>query len=223
MHIGLIGGIGPAATDVYDRRLIARAAARGAALDLTMVHADAATLLAHLAADDVQAQLAIHLRLTARLAAAGAGCVAVTSIAGHFCIQAFKAASPLPVIDMIEAVGVAVARRGLRRLGILGTRRVMQSRLYGAIPGIAIIPPEGAALDAVHEAYAIMAACGVVTAQQRAVFEAAGRGLLMAQGAEAIMLGGTDLALAFDAANPPFPLVDCLDIHVDAIAELAWA
>lgn len=223
MHIGLIGGIGPAATDVYYRRLIARASARGAALDLTMVHADAATLLAHLAANDVQAQLAIYLRLTARLAAAGAGCVVVTSIAGHFCIQAFKAASPLPVIDMVEAVGAAAARRGLRRLGILGTRTVMESRFYGGIPGIAVIPPAGAALDAVHEAYVTMAASGVVTAQQRAVFETAGHGLLVEQGAEAIMLGGTDLALAFDSANPPFPLVDCLDIHVDAIAGLAWA
>ena len=31
------------------------------------------------------------------------------------------------------------------------------------------------------------------------------------------MLGGTDLFLAFAGQEPPFPLVDCADIHVDAI------
>jgi aspartate racemase len=37
------------------------------------------------------------------------------------------------------------------------------------------------------------------------------------RGARAIMLGGTDLFLAFAGQERPFPLVDCADIHVDAI------
>jgi aspartate/glutamate racemase len=45
MHIGLIGGIGPAATDFYYRRLISTFASRKAALELTIVHADTPTLL----------------------------------------------------------------------------------------------------------------------------------------------------------------------------------
>jgi aspartate/glutamate racemase len=40
MHIGLIGGIGPAATDFYYRRLISTFASKKAALELTIVHAD---------------------------------------------------------------------------------------------------------------------------------------------------------------------------------------
>jgi hypothetical protein len=36
-----------------------------------------------------------------------------------------------------------------------------------------------------------------------------------------IMLGGTDLALAFNQQDTAFPLVDCAGIHVDAIARLA--
>ena len=47
MQIGLIGGIGPAATDYYYRRLIAGFAARGASLDMTIAHADTPTLLAN--------------------------------------------------------------------------------------------------------------------------------------------------------------------------------
>jgi aspartate racemase len=47
--------------------------------------------------------------------------------------------------------------------------------------------------------------------------------LLENQGAEAILLGGTDLALAFNEQTAEFPLVDCAGIHADAIAQLAIA
>jgi len=56
MHIGLIGGIGPAATDYYYRRLIATFASKKAALDLTIVHADTPTLLGNLASSNAAAQ-----------------------------------------------------------------------------------------------------------------------------------------------------------------------
>ena len=103
MHIGLIGGIGPAATDFYYRRLISTFASQQAALDLTIVHADTPTLLGNLASNNAAAQIAIYMRLTKRLAAAGAGCVAVTSIAGHFCIADFKS---LPTNSVVEASAI---------------------------------------------------------------------------------------------------------------------
>ena len=220
MQIGLIGGIGPAATDFYYRRLIAAFAARAAPLGLTIVHADTPSLLAHLTANDQAAQVAIYQRLSRRLAAAGAGCVVVTSIAGHFCIDAFKPVSPLPVIDMLEAVRAVIAAGGLRRIGILGTRTVMQTRFYGGITTAEIIPPAGAGLDEVHHAYATMAAAGTITEAQRDIFLTQGQRLIDA-GAEAVMLGGTDLALAFPAGTAPFPLVDCAAIHVDAVVKAA--
>src|ERR1700720_1514116 len=133
MHIGLIGGIGPAATDFYYRRLISTFASNRAALELTIVHADTPTLLNNLASNDAASQVGIYMKLTNRLAAAGAECVAITSIAGHFCVDAFKASSVLPVVDMISEVNRALAQRAFKRIGILGTRRVMETRLYGSV------------------------------------------------------------------------------------------
>lgn len=221
MHIGLIGGIGPAATDFYYRRLIATFARAKTPLELTIVHADTPTLLRNLSANDAESQVSIYQRLTKRLATAGAECVVVTSIAGHFCIDAFKAVSPLPVVDMISEVGEAVEARGLLRIGILGTRTVMESRFYGGISSAEIIPPDGPELEAVHEAYVSMATSGFVTDSQKSIFNAASRRLITEHGAEAIMLGGTDLALAFHEQTTGFPLVDCAAIHVDAIARRA--
>lgn len=217
MHIGLIGGIGPAATDYYYRRLIRAFAAKDAPLEMTIVHADTPTLLGNLARQDVDAQVAIYRKLTDRLAASGAECVAVTSIAGHFCIEAFKPVSKLPVVDMIAEVQYAIQGRGFQRIGILGTRTVMETRLYGALPDVTIIAPQGEVLEAVHEAYVSMAASGMVTEPQSNVFIDASRKMLDSGAAEAILLGGTDLALVFKEDGGPFPVIDCAAIHADAI------
>src|SRR5262245_47209544 len=195
MQIGLIGGIGPAATDFYYRRLISAFAAKNAALELTIVHADTATLLAHLASNDAKAQIAIYKRLTDRLVAAGAGCVIVTSIAGHFCIDGFKDVSPLPVVDMIAVVSAVVKQRGLKRIGILGTRTVMETRFFGGVTSAEIVPPSGNDLDVVHDAYVTMAASGVATAAQRAVFTAACQRLLRDRRVGGIMVGWPATAL----------------------------
>ena len=221
MHIGLIGGIGPAATDFYYRRLIATFASKKAALELTIVHADTPTLLGNLASNDAATQVAIYMKLTNRLAAAGAECVAITSVSGHFCIDAFKASSVLPVVDMISEVNRAIEQRAFERIGILGTRTVMETRLYGGVSHVEVVPPSGQDLEDVHQAYVAMAASGIVTEAQRAVFAAVSSRLLKESGIEAIMLGGTDLALVFNERDAEFPLIDCAGIHADGIVNLA--
>lgn len=223
MQIGLIGGIGPAATNHYHRLLIDLFKAADAPLELTIVHGDTATLLANLGADRRVEQAEIFRRLTERLVRAGAEFVAVTSIAGHFCRREFAAVSPLPVLDMIGTVAAEIGARGFGRVGILGTRTVMESRFYGGIDTAAVLAPPEPELAAVHDAYAAMATAGAVTEAQRAVFDRAVRRLIDDQGAEAILLGGTDLALAFDAATSPFPIIDAAAIHAGAIAARALA
>ena len=187
------------------------------------MHADTPTLLSNLARNDAVAQTAIFNRLTNRLVSAAAECVGITSIAGHFCIDDFKAVSPLLVVDMIAEVTRAIEARGLKRIGIIGTRTVMETRFYGRIASAEIVPPSEPDLDDVHQAYTSMATSGFVTEDQRSIFNAVSYRLLKDQGAEAIMLGGTDLALAFNEQTAGFPLVDCAGIHADAIAQLAIA
>lgn len=216
MQIGLIGGIGPAATDYYYRKLIAGYAPLSLDLDMTIVHADTPTLLANLAANNIEEQVEIYHRLTKRLKRSGAGCVVVTSIAGHFCITEFSEVSPLPVINMLSEVSDAIKERKLQRVGILGTRTVMETRFYSGIESAEVIPPSGALLDEVHNAYVTMAAKGQVNSEQRSIFDSACEQLLKQEQVEAVMLGGTDLALVYDE-NSQYPVIDCAAIHVDSI------
>jgi len=221
MHIGLIVGIGPAATDYYYRYLISAAARAGKDLELTMAHADTPTLLRNQTEGRVQAQVDIYLRLTERLRRAGIAQIAVTSIAGHFCINAFKAVSPVPVIDLLDAVKLEVKRRGLRRVGLLGTRVVMESRFYGVLDEVEVIAPVNDFVE-VHEAYVAMATAGVATPAHREVFMRAGMSLTRTYGCESIMLAGTDLALVFGkGVESGFDTLDCAEAHAAAIASVA--
>ena len=217
MHIGLIGGIGPAATDFYSRGLIERHAASGIPLELTIAHADVREMGRNLTNREPGRQADIFARLVQRLKDAGAAAAAITSMGGHFCVKQLEAIASLPILNAIPEVDAAVARTKLRKIGIIGTRTVMESRLYGGISSAEIVAPEGEMLEQVHSAYVEMATVGRVTDAQRRTFFAAGRHLCRERGAQAIMLGGTDLFLAFVGQDPGFALVDCADIHVDAI------
>lgn len=216
MHIGLIGGIGPAATDFYYRGLIDRHRAAGVPLECTIAHADVGTMGRNLANGRRIEQAAIFAGLIERLKKAGAEVAAVTSMGGHFCIDELLPISPLPLVHGVRAVDAAIKKSGLETIGVMGTRIVMQTGLYGGVSSAALIAPEGERFGEVGDAYSAMAGIGKVTDAQREIFCTAGREL-MARGAEAVMLGGTDLFLAFVGHPPPFPLVDCADIHVDAI------
>ncbi len=218
-HIGLIGGIGPAATDYYYRRIISNFAKHNESLELTMVHADTSTLLRNLEAGDYSSQVEIYSLLTDRLVSAGANCSVITSIAGHFCIEQFKEVSPLPVIDIIEAVHKKLSDRGIGRVGILGTLTVMESHFYAGLSSVETVIPPPSVIQSVHDAYVSIAKSAEVSDNEQTVFDSACQWFLDVEKVDAVLLGGTDLALVYAEGNAPFPIIDCAAIHADAIVQ----
>lgn len=142
MHIALVGGIGLAATEHYYRGLIERHDRSGVPLELTIVHADVRELARNVAALARQRQAEVSAGLIRRLAGAGAQFAAVTSMGGHFCIGELAPLSPLPLLNAIPHLEVAIRERGLMRIGILGTKLVMETGLYGGISSATIVAPK---------------------------------------------------------------------------------
>ena len=223
MHVGLIGGIGPAATVFYYERIVQAFAAAGQPLSLTMGHTSALTLSRNVAAGNAKAQAAEFNRITGQLAAAGADTVVISSMGGHFCAEEFTALSPLPMVSGPQAVATDLKVNGLRRIGVLGTRIVMRTGLYGALGDLDPVAPTGADLDQVNDDYVAMAIAGSATNEQRERLLAAGEKLAREQGAEAVLLGGTDLNLVFDGTPRGYPVVDSALVHVEAIVKVALA
>jgi len=221
MHLGLIGGIGPAATVVYYQRLTDLMRQRDSRLELTIVQADVYDLLNNNLADQRDAQAAIYANLITRLKAAGADCAAITSLGGHFCFAETAKLSTLPLISAVTPLDDYFAAQGLNRVGLLGTEVVMRTRLYGQLEKTKAVAPSGD-LNALGKVYQDMAISGTCSDEQRATFFAEGRKMVEDQGAEAIILAGTDLNLAFNGHhNPGYPVIDALDVHVAVLADLA--
>ena len=220
MHIGLIGGIGPAATIAYYDRLTRLARDAGRPLELTIEQADMAELLANLGADRREEQAATYARLIDRLRAAGADCAAITSIGGQFCFAETERISSLPLVSSVASLDHHLAGAGLRRIGLLGAEVVMRTRLYGQLTRTETVILDGD-LVALGQTYVDIAGQGACTDEQRTTLFEAGRSMIEGQGAEAVVLAGTDLGLAFDAHDPGYPVVDALDVHVAVLADLA--
>ncbi|WP_420832676.1 aspartate/glutamate racemase family protein [Salipiger mangrovisoli] len=221
LHIGLIGGIGVAATVVYYQRLAAAVAALGAPLELTIVQADVQELIRNNLADKRAAQAEVYARLIDRLAAAGCDCAAITSLGGHFCFEETVARASLPLVSAVAPLDDFFAREGLLRVGLLGTRVVMRTRLYGQLARTEAVALDGET-EALGQRYQEMAVAGSCSEADRAAFFEAGRRMVEDMGAEAIVLAGTDLNLAFDGRHDPgYRVIDALDVHVDVLAGLA--
>ncbi len=220
MHIGLIGGIGVAATIVYYQRLSKAVAARGAGrFDLTIAHGDIQELIRNNLADRREEQALAFLPLVERLACAGCDCVALTSLGAHFCFAELEARSPVPLVSGVAPLDDYFVSRGIRRIGLLGTRVVMRTRLYGQLARTEAIALDDD-IEEIGQTYQEVAVAGICTPAQRELFINAGR-RMMGEGAEAIVLAGTDLNLAFDGQEPGYPVIDALDVHVAALADLA--
>jgi aspartate racemase len=220
MHIGLIGGIGPAATVSYYRALVGLYAAAGRRLSLTIANADVREMIGNLEAGDAQAQAAIFAGYVDQLKAGGCEAAALTSMGGHFCIKELAAIASLPLISALPALESHFAAMGVSRVGVLGTKAVMDSKLYG-VASVEVIAP--ADREMVHSQYVAIAAAGKATDAQRRFFESEALSLQRDRGAEAIVLGGTDLFLAFDGPDYPYPIVDCALVHAAAIARIGMA
>lgn len=220
MHIGLIGGIGVTATQVYYQRLVAAIAAKGQVADLTIVHADSKTLVANNVNDRRAEQAEVYRPLLLRLADAGADCAAITSLGGHFCFAETLAISPLPLVSAVGPMDGYFVDRGIGRVGLLGTAVVMRTKLYGGLSRTEAVTLENE-LDDLGRSYQTMAIAGQASEADRDLFVAAGRRLIEDKGADCVVLAGTDLGLVFNGVDPGYPVIDALDVHVDLLARLA--
>jgi aspartate racemase len=215
---GLVGGLGVEAGIYYYEHLIRAHAQLGVPLRLLMVHADIRKAMGHVI-DGEPDQLAEYLTgLIRQLAAGGAEIAAIPAVTPHICIGSVMQASPIPLVNILQATSAELQKRGLRRIALFGTRFVIESDLYGALPAsIDVVRPraeEIARIDRLYRAYAVNGQGGEA---ERAEFTQIANELCKREGLDAIVLAGTDLSALFESHEPTFPYADASQIHIEAI------
>lgn len=218
-HIGLIGGLAPKAGVFYYEQLLERHQRAGARLDLTLRHADVATVLDHVNAGDRDGLGQYLAELSNQLFDAGADVVAVTAVAAHLAIEEIMASARGPVVNLLDTISAGLSAAGAERVSIFGNRAVMTTGIYESVPPEAVVALDPATLESVHDTYNQIALAGKRSTPIEVELLAAVADQAMADGADAIILAGTDLSSFYSETPPEFPSIDLAMLHIEQIMD----
>jgi aspartate racemase len=220
-HVGLIGGLGVGAAVIYYRSIAAGCADRGAVPRITIVHAHAPIVLAHVAAGRIE-ELADYLAsLVAELRSVGSTFFAVPAVTPHIALAALRKRDSLPVVDMLEVTARGLRERGFSRVALFGTRFTIETALFGALDAFDVITPRPQEIDEIHRVYLELATAGHTSASGVDELRDIARRICRRDRVDAVVLAGTDLNLIFDEASAGFPAFDCASAHISAILDQA--
>jgi aspartate racemase len=142
----------------------------------------------------------------------------------HKVAHAVESAVAIPLIHILDALAQDLDRHGVRRVGLLGTRFTMEQDFYRARlrdrHGIESVIPPDADRDIVHRVIFDELCRGKVLETSRTAYRRIMQGLAD-DGAQAIVLACTEIAMLVGASDSPAPVFDTTAIHARAAAE--WA
>jgi aspartate racemase len=224
--LGIVGGTGPESTVDYYRTLIAEWRRRrpdGTFPRVIIDSVEGSQVIRWLGEREFERVGEELGAAVTALAAAGAGAALLASNASHLAFAEVAARSPLPLIHIVDAARDAAIARGHRRLAIFGTRFVMESRLYQdrfGPAGITIVVPDGADRTYIHDVYLGELVMGVFRDETRDRLVAILTGLRDRERVDALILGGTELALILpEPTYADVPILNTAKIHVEAAVD----
>ena len=214
--LGLVGGLGPGATIHYYRELVAAHQRQGRSLRILITHADIERVYAAVNDKDFDGLARYFAGTIADMAAGGAEFTAIVAATPHICARELAALAQLPLINMLTEVRQAVDAQGLRRVGLLGTRFTVETRMFGCLDGIETIMPDARQIERIHELYREFVDGRGSDAKADELRQIA-QEFVSRDAAQSVLIAGTDLSNVFTDSNAGFPMIDCARVHIDAI------
>jgi aspartate racemase len=201
-HIGIVGCSAEGAALCY-RTLCAEPAHP----EVSMHTHPLADYLACLDRGDWTGVGALMLSSARKLAAAGADFLICPDNTIHPALPGIEPRLPLPWLHIAEVVAAEARRRGFRRLGLTGTRFLVENEMYPQKLGdLGCVRPDAADREALHRLILDDLVRGVFRPEGTALLDAV-IGRLADAGCDAVILGCTELPLVVSPA-PPLPVLD---------------
>ena len=170
---------------------------------------------------------ATHLMADAarRLEAGGADFFLICSNTMHRMADEVAAAVRIPLLHIADPTAEQVRARGLRRVGLLGTAFTMEQDFYkGRLQkrfGLDVLVPDADGRNLVHRIIYDELVQGVVDERSRSAYREV-IASLVARGAEAVILGCTEIMLLVRDEDSSVALFDTTRIHAEAAVECAF-
>jgi aspartate racemase len=223
--IGLIGGMSWESTAHYYavlNRETARALGGLHSAPVIVHSVDFAPIAEMQGRDDWAAAGRELAGIAARLEAQGCGVIGLATNTMHICAPDITAAISVPFIHIAEPTADALLRDGMTRVGLLGTRFTMEKRFYIEVlegRGLDVIVPDVGITNLNGIIYDELC-LGIVRDESRRIYvEAIAR--LAARGAEAVILGCTEIGMLVDDSVSPLPTYDTTEQHARALVAAA--
>jgi len=159
-----------------------------------------------------------------QLQAAGADFLLICTNTMHLVAPRIQAAVDIPLLHLADATAVAVKSRGLRRVGLLGTRFTMEKEFYAGRlrdeHGLDVLIPPAADRQIVHDIiYQELVLGRIAEGSRREMLRIIDD--LAARGAQGVIEGCTEIVLLVQQQHTTVPLFDTTAIH--AQTAVSWA
>ena len=156
--------------------------------------------------------------------AGGADCLLICTNTMHKVAVQVEAAINIPLLHIADATAQQLLSDGITKVGLLGTRFTMEQEFYKSRLidkfGIDVVIPDEQGRAQVHDIIYNELCLGNINADSRGRYLAV-IDQLQQRGAQAVILGCTEIALLVQQADTEVPLYDTTRIH--ALAAVQWA
>jgi len=221
--LGLIGGTGPESTIDYYRLLVAkyREQADGHSPPVIITSVDLKQMIEWMNSGNLAAVANGLVAEFERLQRAGAQFAALTANTPHIVFDELKQRSPIPLISIVEATCEDALARGLKTVGLFGTRFTMEAPFYPEVfsrGGMKLVLPTADEQDYIHAIYLGELLKDIFRPETRARLLEIADEMKRRDNIEGLILGGTELPLVLRAEeHNGMPLLDTTRIHVNKL------
>jgi aspartate racemase len=175
--------------------------------------------------DDWQSVAELMLSSANKLASVGADFLICPDNTIHRALPFIATRSPLPWLHIAEVIASQAVQRGFRRIGLTGTRYLVQSEVYPekfTAQGLAYVRPSDAECEEINRIIFEELVYGAFKPSAVAYFQQV-IGRLKQEECDAVVLGCTEIPLIINDANSPLPTLDSTRSLARAALERAAA
>jgi aspartate racemase len=225
--IGLIGGMSWESTVLYYQtinRAIARELGGFHSAKLLLYSVDFAEIERLQHADHWAEAGSLLGDAALTLQGAGADLLVLCTNTMHRVAEEIEARVEIPLLHIADPTAQAIRTAGFSTVGLLGTSFTMEQDFYrGRLEskfGLTVRVPEATSRKLVHEVIYSELCQGIISESSREGFQRV-VSELVALGAEAVILGCTEIGLLLRPADVSVPLFDTAELHAEAAASFA--
>ncbi|XXX74450.1 amino acid racemase [Sorangium sp. So ce134] len=211
-HIGIVGCSAEGAALCYRTICVEGAQLLGAHAhpEVSMHTTSLAEYMKNIDRGDWRGVGELMLSSANKLASIGADFLICPDNTIHQALRHVEPLSPLPWLHIAEVVSAEAARRGFRRVGLTGTRWLVESEIYPeklAARGIEWVRPSAAEREEMSRVIMEELVYGVFRPEAIACFQRI-IGRMSDEGCDAVVLGCTEIPLIMNDAISPLPTLD---------------